>query len=332
MAWHFEGKAVAEVGQPYQPQESYKVALESRRLPLSEQQNQHVINAWQRIPSQLDMAVNFWCSVHVDVDTVGSIQSTVIVLLLRRCKRKAEGEAHAEKKRKVAFGMVVAIEIGFEMPQVVDERARKILVGFSAPGCSQKETEGQPLNVNIQNACGGWISVGLHGLRIEYKTRYLKLQSMFHERPVGLWMPLHLRLATTHQTTPQEHKTGEDVTGDRSSWNFCSSTPELNAADEAKLQNRCSPIHPLDLPVSRYSQHRLFARICAGSPSTTCRLRSGSILSHLTAASRALGDPSIGGVKQISHICRTVFHGGLSINISALNVDKAPSTPQNVSD
>ncbi len=30
------------------------------------------------------------------------------------------------------------------------------------------------------------------GLGVEYKTRYLKLQSVFHGRRVGLWMPLHL--------------------------------------------------------------------------------------------------------------------------------------------
>ncbi len=84
------------------------------------------------------------------------------------------------------------------------------------------------------------------GLSIEYKTCYLKLklQSMFHGRPVGLWMLLHLyvipasvlgsvssssssaststtfyhprRLVTAHQTTPQEHKTrcGKSDRGD----------------------------------------------------------------------------------------------------------------------
>ncbi|SJL18247.1 uncharacterized protein ARMOST_21827 [Armillaria ostoyae] len=156
----------------------------------------------------------------------------------------------------------------------------------------------------------------------------LKLQSIFHGRRVGMWMPLHFAsisstfyhprwLATTHQATPQECKTDEDVTSDRSS----SSTPEPNAADEAKLQNCCSPIPPPNPPVSHYSRLRSFARICAGS-----------LPPALLADYKA--DPSFRTSLPlpvpISHICRTVFHGGLSINISALNVDKAPNTPQNM--
>ncbi|PBK80323.1 hypothetical protein ARMGADRAFT_1092339 [Armillaria gallica] len=103
-------------------------------------------------------------------------------------------------------------------------------------------------------------------------------------------------------TTPQEHismrRKGdrEDIIGDRSSKSrqyltrfsilhsrsFCSIA---NAADKDHLQNRCPPLLPPDPPVCRYSQHHLFARICAGSyyilPNATCRLRSGPVLSSL---------------------------------------------------
>ncbi len=70
-----------------------------------------------------------------------------------------------------------------------------------------------------------------------------------------------------------------------------SSSTSANAADKDHLQTCCPPLLPPDPPACRYSQHHLFARICAGSyyilPNTTCRLRSGPVLSHLAAASCA---------------------------------------------